>query len=410
MSPLAKVSDPFLLSDAGSTRATAYCMANKAVRVGSKTHVVWLDAITVIQARTYDHDSDTWSDVYTLGQGCDNHANPALSATPDGFLRVAYGPHTFNGGWNYGRFKLAESERPNDASSWRPLMDTGYNATYASLVTDAEGRDHLAYRGGGGPKAAMYERRLPNDAWERVTKLSMMRGEPRYTNVGNELLLGPDGVLYCGFHYYATRPDHSIGVCAIKSEDLGETWTALNGAPIRLPLDYDAAYAPPHVGSDPRLSSMTMGPDKKLIVVTTDVGPTAEGCLLSVYEDGEWRTARLDPFLPDGRAAYGVVATVDARGRLLVAVGAAPSDCGDVKRFGHPGMEVFLLASADAGESFEAIPVSRPSNDAANWLPSISRVGPNRDLSRPVILFTHGGRGEGCSPPDRTEVYAVWVD
>ena len=409
MPPLATVSEPFLLSDAGSTRATAYVMANKAVRVGSKTHVVWLDAVSVIQARTYDHDTNAWSETFTLDQGYDNHANPALSATPDGRLRVAFGPHNFQGGWNHGRFKVAESERPNDASSWRFLADTGYNATYASLVTDAEGRDYLAYRGGPSPKGVMFERRQPNDAWDLVTKLSMMRGDPRYTNVGNELLLAPDGVLYCGFHYYAQPPGDSMGVCLLKSGDLGETWTALNGCPVKLPLDYDPAFAPPHAGADPRQASMTMGADGRLIVVTSDVGPEGEGALLSVRENGDWRTTQLAPFLPDERIPYGAVAAVDAKGRLLVAVSATPAETRGA-RFGHPEMEVFLLVSADGGESFEALPVSRPRSDAGNWLPTLSRVGPNRDLSRPVILYTHGERGEGCSPPDRTEVYAVWVD
>ena len=87
-----EISAPFELSDAGSTRATAYHMTNKAIRIGQTTHVTWLDAVAHVRVRSYDHAANRWSETTTLDEGCDNHTNPALSATADGRLRIAYQP------------------------------------------------------------------------------------------------------------------------------------------------------------------------------------------------------------------------------------------------------------------------------------------------------------------------------
>ena len=84
---------PVLLSDAGSTRATAYCFSNKAVTLDGRTHIVWLDAVAKVRSRTYDHRADTWSPPFDLFDGYDNHTSPAMSADRDGRLRLLYGPH-----------------------------------------------------------------------------------------------------------------------------------------------------------------------------------------------------------------------------------------------------------------------------------------------------------------------------
>src|SRR3569832_316442 len=93
--PAIRLSEPFLLSEAGSTRATAYHMTNKAIRLGQTTHVTWLDAVAGVRVRSFDHAAGQWSPTVVVDEGCDNHTNPALAVTPEGHLRLAYGPHAF---------------------------------------------------------------------------------------------------------------------------------------------------------------------------------------------------------------------------------------------------------------------------------------------------------------------------
>jgi len=408
---LPTISTPFLLSERGSVRATAYQMTNKAVRIGTATCVTWLDAVSGIRTRSFDHDRQSWSETLALDEAIDNHANPSLTADPAGGLRIAYGAHGFweDGMFNHGRFRLQQSRTP-DGAHWDFLSNVGYGATYACLVTDSQGRDHLVYRGGEGAPGCFYERRLANGNWDLTTKLSLLPIPPGYTFVGANLVIAPGDILYAGFMYYSLHHQRSLGVCAVMSPDAGETWTGLRGEPVKLPLPYDSAYAIPHAGDDPYLGSLSVDHDGNLVALTTDIGNSHAGAWLSVFRAGAWVTTALNPFLPVGWEIYLGCVTVDARGRLLIVVDATPTNLTKDDRWGHPLTECFLLASDDGGRSFTAQQISATNPAAANWLPNISHVGPYHDLRTPLITYTQGPPGKGCQPQERTNVYTVWVE
>ena len=411
-----ELSKPFLLSECGATRASAYHMSNKSIRIGDTTFVTWLDAVSGIRVRSYDHQGGSWSDTVGLDEGCDNHANPSLAVTPEGKLRVAYGPHGFWGdrsmlAWNHGRFRMQETVEPADITRWITVSEVGYGATYACLVTDSQGRDHLVYRGGPHPPGCFYERRLTNGGWDLMTKLSVQRIPPGYTFVGANLVIGPGDVAYCGFQYYSMLNDRSTGVCVLKSEDAGETWTGMDGRPAPLPLEFSQDFAPPHAGHNPYLGSLAVDLEGNLVALTMDRSQSGGGSFLSVWRDGRWDAARLDPFMPEGQRIYIGNVTVDAQGRVLVVVDTLPEKGVDAKdEWGNPLKEICLLVSRDGGRTFEPAQVSDTCKGTANWLPNITRTGPNHDLRSPLIIYTQGFKGEGCRPDDRTRVYAVWVE
>jgi len=54
--------------------------------------------------------------------------------------------------------------------------------------------------------------------------------------------------------------------------------------------------------------------------------------------------------------------------------------------------------------------VSIPDDELPNWLPNISRGGVYSPVEKPVILYTHGSKGEGCSPETKTEAYCVLIE
>ncbi len=407
-------SEPFLLSDSGSTRASAYEPSNKSVRTGARTHATWLDAVSGVRVRSFDHTTNTWSDTVRVGDGHDNHASPCLSLAPDGRLRLAYGPHGFGGAnvWNAARFKLLETERPNDCSRWRHVISTGYGATYASLVTDSQGRDHLAYRGGPTPSDCMYERRLSDrNVVDLVTKVTRMTERYDYTFFNAGLVVGPQDTLYLGFMYCCGSTGTSRGCCVLRSADGGETWAGLDGRPAKLPLAYDPAFAVPCRGENPYLHALTVDAEGSPVALTGDLGSTRAGHSLCVFRENRWDVTALNPLLPEGWLISGGTLTCDARGRLLAAVMAARRDetQGAASIWGAPSTECFLMASTDSGRSFESSQISR-SSAAPNWLPNIMRIGPGADLSRPLVLYTHGLTGAGCQPAERTEVYGVWID
>ncbi|MCX5662902.1 MAG: hypothetical protein NTW19_24730 [Planctomycetota bacterium] len=411
--PRVTLSEPFELSDAGSTRATAYHMTNKAVRIGQTTHVTWLDAVAGVRVRSFDHATSQWSATLALDEGCDNHTNPALSAAPDGRLRIAYGPHSFwdplgRPPWNHGRFKLQQTLRPNDSTQWEGLSNAGYGGTYASLNTDLQGRDHLVYRGGVEPQGTFYERRLPGLGWDLTTKLSVQRIPPGYTFTGSTLTIAPDGTLFCGFEYYRLRDNRSLGVCGLKSTDGGETWTSIDGRPARLPAEYSDALAIPHHGDRPSMGGLAIDTNRDLLALTHDEGASQLGMIFNRLHDGRWESQKLASCLPGWDLQRGNM-TVDAQGRILIAATAVAPGTPQAERWGHASCECFLLASYDRGQTFEATPVSKPFAGAANWLATLSLPGPSRDMSTPLVLYTQGGAGAGCAPGDKTRVFAVWV-
>jgi len=301
---------------------------------------------------------------------------------------------------------------------WQPISDMGYGATYACLVTDSQGRDHLVYRGGPDPSDVFYERRLPLGCWDLTTKLSVQRVKPDYTFVNANLVIGPGDVLYCGFMYYyqvlATGKFQSTGVAILKSPDGGETWQGIDGRLAKLPLPYDPAFAIPHGGNIPYLGSLAIDLDGNVVALTHDTGDkvpnvaTAPCNFLSVFRNGSWQTTVLDGILPDGWLINRGNCTVDACGRILIAVDAHRRETGNT--WGTPSLECFLLVSEDKGKNFEAIQISANDPTTPNWFPNISRTGPNHNLDTPLVLYTHGIAGETCKPPDKTEVYGVWVE
>ncbi|MCE9591347.1 MAG: BNR repeat-containing protein [Planctomycetes bacterium] len=419
--PSPDISAPFRLSRRGSTRATAYGFANKSVRVGDTTHAVWLDGVSSVMAASFDHRAGAWSSPVYVDDGRDNHTCPTLTAAPDGRLRLAYGPRScpdpFSNepmnAWAMGKFRMLQSAAPGDSSKWGRLSHVGYAATYGCLVTDHLGRDHIVYNGGNAPPSVRYERRRPDDAWDRDVRLSYDDVGHNYTHTGAHLAARRDGVMACAFHYFSSPRDSSLGVCALKSEDGGETWTAMDGSPVRLPLEFTPACAVPSAGACPYLGTLATDARGRFLAVTHDMGDPYGGCLFSVYERGGWRTTRLDPFLPAGMRVQSASATADTAGRVLVIV-----ECADAKlrsvaeRWCHPANRVWLLVSSDEGRTFSnAVRVSEGDPGVADWLPTISHTGPNHDLRSPLVMWTRGvsGTGRNCIDPERTEVWAAWV-
>ena len=404
---MTQYSEPFLLSTKGSTRATAYLFSNKSITLDGKTHVVWLDAVAGVRGRTYDHASGTWGETLELFEGCDNHTTPALTADAEGHLHLVYGPHGWWGNWNQARFNHVVSAKPGSLEEWGDEGSFGYDATYASMVSTPAGLDCVVYRGGEPPSSVMFQKQRRLGGWTSARELMKQEIEPQYTHVGANVVCSADGTLYVGAHFYNDNTDGtSLGVAVLKSVDLGETWLDMAGQPTAVPICYDARFAIPHPeGVDARLAGLALDSKGTLWAATTAPGHG----LLSHWCGDAWQTTDLAAFLPEERVPAAGPISIDTQDRVHMAVSLLRTDCMG-EAWGHPSLEVFHLVSSDGGEGFECNLVSRPDPEMANWLPNISLSGLFHPVEKPVILYTHGVPGEGCSPPTETEVYCVMVE
>ena len=413
--------EPFLLSTTGSTRATAYGFANKSVTLDGKTHVVWLDAVAQVCARTYDHVSGTWGSTVRLFEGFDNHTTPTLTVDREHRLHMVWGPHGWWGGWNQGRFKWVTSERPNDIGAWTGEQDFGYNATYACMVHTPQDLDAIVYRGGEWPASLMFQRQRALGGWTDPRPLMHQEIAPQYTHVNASLRCSPDGTLYVGGHFYNVGGDfggpdeqkRSRGAAVLRSEDFGETWTDLRGERVGVPTLLADRIAVPARGPHVYLFGLALDASADLWVLTGNPGMEERALLLSCWDGKRWDSVDLQSELPPDRHPVDAVVTIDRQNRVhICATALQPGRLiprPDASVWGQPSNEVFHMVSRPGGGDWECAMVSKPGCDPPNWLPSISRGGVFCPVEQPVILYTHGDKGEGCSPETETEVWCIMV-
>jgi len=414
---------PFLLSETGSTRATAYNWGNKVVTVHGKTHVVWLDAVSQVCGRTYDHASGEWGETCRIAEGCDNHANPSLTADRDGRLRLVYGPHGWYGNWNQARIKWRISETPGRLDAWDREEDFGYNATAASIVNSPSGLDLVVSRGGEAPPATVFHRQRELGGWTSAKPLFRQDIEPQYTHHYGHVACFEDGTVYAACHFYNVGGGHihpvtgekdhmrSYGMAILKSTDLGERWTDLSGAPVETPTLYEERIAIPPIGANMYVDGIALDPQGSVWALMKNSGLETREVVLSHWVDTGWETFRLEDYLPEGLMAVDGALTVDARGRIHVALTALPPDKANRDNWwGHPSCEIYHLMSTGGAQHFECSMASLPDDSKANWLPSLPKYGPFHPVENPAVLYTHGDPGQGCTPDTTTEVRCVSIE
>jgi len=431
-----RYSKPFLLSDTGSDRATAYNCSNKAITRDGRTHVVWTDAISWTRGRTYDHTTMQWGPTVTIGQGVDNHNNPTLTADSHGHLHISYGPHglfqEYPDGFRHGQVKSGRSTLPNALEGLEEIASAyGYAATYSCLVhvpDGGAGYNAAVYRGGESPEGTIFQRTNAIGAWLPGQALTYQDITPGYTNVNAMIAVDARGTLYVASHYFSGERNDSLGVTVMKSDDHGLTWTDMTGVPASLPIRYSerfAAPAPPRE-TDPRLDGMVVDGRSQVWVLTSCFNPRQRQMLLSCWRDGRWETMDLSQFIPAHLSPMMACLSVDTANRIHVLTTTlnhtllthpnARTYGEDEQWWAHRSMEVAHIVSDRSGQRFQYRQISTPDDETPNWLPAISKPGPCHPVANPVLLYTHGHCGNRaeptsrCRPTVRTEVYCVLAE
>lgn len=387
------------LSTAGSTRATAYVMSSKILTLGGKTHVAWLDSGSKTMIQTYDRTTGKFGPVVHVGTGKDNHGGPAMCADSEGYLHIVFGPH-------HGPFQFARSARPNDASEWEALPEFGDHGTYPSLVCDREDTLHICYRGMPTPPKLMYQRRPKDGDWSEPRALVDASVPGGYTQYGNSLTVAPDGSLHLSYHIYDVHPAAGKAVGHMKSADGGETWTLADGTALALPVTPDMdAFVEHRPDLDMRAGNVVCDAQSRPYFMAGHYETTPKTAKLWRWREEGWQSFDLqpliEPLMPDAQLAFGT-ASFDPQGNLYLA-GAASKHA----KWGDPTNHVFLLYSEDLGDDFDVLQVSPSDAAISNWLPNFERAVGHNAFDVPMLLYTHGVPGEGCTPPDLTEVRLV---
>jgi len=418
----------FVLSESGSTRATAYNWGNKSVRRGRYTHAVWLDAVATVCGRTYDHDAGAWGPTHCLGEGADNHANPSITMDRDGHVRMTWGPHGWWSDWNQGRVKWAKTSAPDRLDQWEPEHSFGYNATAASIIHSPRGVDMVVCRGGESPASLMFHRQRELGGFTSARELMRQEIQPQYTHSYGHVACGRSGVVYAGAHFYNVgggdnapvtgdqKRMRSYGAALLMSKDRCQVWTDLAGQPVDTPTLYDHRIAVPPMDEDVRLDSVALDSADLPWCLTQSQGLRGREVWVSQWTPQGWSVHDVADQLPDGWTSVDGVMTVDAHDHIHLALTALPTHEPEIAAlaeggsWGHPRCEVFHLCSKDDGATWTAEMVSDGDPTVANWLPTLPRFGPFHPVEPPfLLLWTKGEPGQGCSPETKTTVLGRFI-
>lgn len=391
------------LSTNGSTRATAYMMSNKIITANGKTFVAWLDRVADIKIKSFNLQTNRWSETVLLGKGVDNHSGPAITMDSRGYLYAVFGPH-------HGPFQFRKSAKPYDISVWEPIENFGVNGTYPSLICDGNDMLHCTYRGGPMPRRLIYQQKPAGGEWSAPVEIVNPGVPDGYTQYGNPLTISPDGVIHLGFHIYDVHPDAGKSVGYLRSADSGKSWQNADGKKMTLPVTPDS---PCFIEQGPELdmrAGSLVTDEKNNPWFTVFHNETKPRSVLIWHHDGrKWQAVSPNRIVknrfPDRGLLYSSL-TFDRHGYLYMV--SVTQKIGVAKFWGDPSAEIILLASADHGKTFDMVPVSKPDANLPNWMPSIERpFGPHPIAGVPAFLYTHGGPGKDLTSGAGTEVIFV---
>ncbi|MBM4081483.1 MAG: hypothetical protein FJ278_17400 [Planctomycetes bacterium] len=418
-----------LLARDGGDRATAYVMSNKIVRLRDRYLCTWLDSGRRNQWAVVDPAAAAVVQRGPIGDPrVDNHCGAALATEAGGIVHLMIGDH-------HGQF--IHGQTAPDAVQWQLVEPAlGHGATYPSLVCDADGTLHLAYRcrglipGQPYPYHLMYCRRPKGGAWTTprpLVRVSVLE----HTWLTNALEVAPDGRLHIVLSNTRKLSDsvYYYGASHIYSDDRGDTWRQF-GKPQTLEtpatasdlalieagaLQPERTHTPTHPSqpttggpmsyyyNEILLSNPVIDPAGRPWVIVHNV--LKRDAQLYRAEDGRWiptpLLAAVKAVLPDFGIAHCGQLARHADGTLEAVLMVTHKDSPGA--WGALDTElVRLLIDAD-GQPRNSELVAEMNPNVPNWLPSVER-SPRK---QPALLYTHG-LNSGKNKNDLTT--EVWLD
>jgi hypothetical protein len=425
----------------GGDRATAYVMSNKIIRLQNRYLCTWLDSARRNQWALVDAAHARIVQRGPVGDPrVDNHCGAAMTVEPNGTVHLVIGDH-------HGEFVHYQT-KPDAvhgstglAEVWRLVEPSiGRGATYPSLVCDAIGTLHLAYRcrglspGQPYPYHLMYCRRPQGGRWTQPRPL-VRASILEHTWLTNAIEVGPDARLHIvltntrklaqGGYYY--------GASHIYSDDGGERWRQferpqpLEGPTeaAELALIETDALCPERTQSPDHPSQPTAGGPMSYyyneILLSNLVVDNAGRPWVIVHnllkrdaqlycaEDGKWTgtplLAAVKAILPDFGIAHCGQLSRHEDGTLEAVLRVTHGKSSGA--WGAIDTELVRILTHTDGRVQDAKLVCEIDSNMPHWLPSIERWSYHWRLNQSALMYTNG-INSGKNKNDITT--EVWLD
>jgi hypothetical protein len=278
---------------------------------------------------------------------------------------------------------------------------------------------HACYRGAykrERPWGILYQKRQADGAWTEPVKLVDPQGPQAYVHLENCIHLAA-GVLYLSFHLARGTEANPTeikgrGFGVMRSCDGGETWETVAGEKLGLPvtpqspcvIEYDD-------GINVRIGNLVSYEKDQLFFTLNRREGEVDETFLYHWRQGQWKVMS---FLPLAESLVGDCAMSDRCVLSLSADGilyVAGVVCKRGGGWAEPTNAIVLFTSRDLGQTWRSYRISPKDEFVSDWLPSLERCSiADNQVSVPQLLYTHGEKGEGCSPDINTEIRHVFLD
>ncbi len=426
-----KTLEAILVSQNGSSRATAYIDSNKIIETENEIFITYLnhkDNEELIVFKTFDKSKDKWLPEKIIDTVYDNHGGGSIVIDSKGYLHLVYGPHL-------GPFVYRKSSKPFRGDSWGGKTLIGSYMTYPSLTIDSNDKLYLLGRHSiiKGAWSLMFFSKAKNENWskgkellrsnyENWPKISEVKGDPKnlavkngYTRWNKSIATDNQNNIHVSFKNYEYLPRNktyeftnsrnggSYFVGYLMSSDGGLTW--INGVDkIQTPAypkdikvvagnwDYNK------VKSNYGISNIALDSNGTPHFLYSKEFKNKSSLFLTYKKEGKWihKKINLDEdmdylYCPSSLSFY--------KDKLyMVATAMNKNHYNGLQLWGEE-QENSILKLIQMNSSYKVMKkvTSKDFNvDGPSWLPSLSR----EDNYAPKLLFT-----QGVSKSNKTKVY-----
>ena len=420
-----------LVSDAVSSRASAYIDSNKIIETEKCVYFVYLDTDFNVILQKFDKNTQLLSEPFLIGNTYDNHGDPTIQIDDNGYIYVMYGGHA-------NEIFLASTTVPYDISNWKrecitvenmiltyPVFKVVSNQLFLLLRTQ-EG-------GGKGDVLSFMVKDINSVEWKRK---ALFRGNHDKWVENNETLYRMDGYnrFYANMNYsngrihvsfqnleyapqkYSNVDEQGLNSCCIGyiySDDWGDTWKNYTGRKLEkypaTPSDLDLVDGYPEPVEDKpqyftsNLNIFNNSPVLMYHEMTKDVSRL----IMSRLEGGKWSKHYIDYnlFLKDLYVVQETSCSIDRTGNLYVLLTTVnKEDFFQTNRWGTPSSRLMYMVCDPQYNILKLEPVLSEDSELT-WLPNLGKS--NRENQ--FFIFMQGNNSSGNLEKVKNKLWFGWI-
>lgn len=423
------VSKCLLVSDAVSSRASAYIDSDKIIETGESVYFVYLDTDFNVVIQKFDKNTQLLSESFLIGNTYDNHGDPTIQIDDNGYIYVVYGGHA-------NEIFLASTITPYDISNWKreiitidnmlltyPVFKVSSNRLFLLLRIQGEGGDVLSFMSKDINSVEWKRKALfhgNHDKWVKNNEsLYRMDGYNRfYANMNYS-----DGRIHISFQNleyaplrYSNVDEGGLNSCCvgyIYSDDLGDTWKNYTGRElVKYPadpsdLDLVDGYPEP-VDDKPQYFTSNLNIFNHVpVLMYHEMTKNTSGLVISRLERGKWSKHYIDYnlFLKDFYAVQETSCSIDKTGNLYVLLTIVDKeDFFHTSRWGTPSTRLMYMVCDPQYNILKLEPVLSEDHELT-WLPNLGKS--NRENQ--FFIFTQGNNSSDNLEKVRNKLWFGWI-